>query len=285
MPPSRPLAAAITAGITILALTAGSGNPYLFDHVLARRTNNDQVIGAAARTLGAFTWRTHSNPPLLTTALWVGQLVAIAVLAVLTFFFVALLARGATKAVSVFVGTWAAVVLATVVTVIIRAILWYPDFFNPLDDQGRMGRIGYALFKAPSAPAIMYGFYAGIVTALVTALVFALVRRRAERRADAAPAGADAAGYPPPGYGYGDFSGAGAPPNYPGPEHGPSSDQVTAVLPPTGPPTRHAPGHPDEPARAWGPEPHWDAPAGDEPTRQLPTDRPADPDAPTGRFG
>jgi hypothetical protein len=267
----------------MLVLTAASGNPYFFDHVLARRTNNNQTIGAAARTLGAFTWRTKSNPPLLTTALWVGELITIGVLAVLTFFFVALLTRGATRAVSVFVGTWAAVVLATVVAVIVRAILWYRDFYAPLDDPGRMGRIGYALFQAPSAPQIMYGFYAGIVTAVITALVFSASRRRAERRAETGPVAAGADGYPPPGYGYGDSSDV--PPNYPGPAYGPSSEQVTAVLPPTGSATRQE--QPTEPAAGWDREPHWDTPAAtDESTRRLPTDRPADPDAPTtGRFG
>src|SRR5437660_9283962 len=96
-PPSRPLPTAITAAVTILVLTVVIGNPYFFDHVLARRTANQHLTGGIARTLGAFTWRTHSNPPLLTTALWAGQLIAIVLLAVLTFFFVALLARGVTK--------------------------------------------------------------------------------------------------------------------------------------------------------------------------------------------
>ena len=276
--PAGALAAAITAGVTILALTAAIGNPYLFDHVLARRTNNDQVTGAAALMASAFTWRTRANPPLLPNSVWLGQLVAIVVLAVLTFVLVALLTRGATRVVSVFVGTWAGVLLATVVTLIIRTILWYPDFFGPLDDRGRMGRIGYSLFQAPSAPTIMYGFYAGIVTALVTAVVFGLIQRRAERRAAAALVEPDSASYPPPPYGYGEQAGSANEPGYVGAERAPSSDQVTAVLPSTHP----GPGDVDDQTRGWDTQRRSAAPVrADEPTRRLPDDLPGDPDAPT----
>ncbi|HET9118810.1 MAG TPA: hypothetical protein VFN75_12155 [Pseudonocardiaceae bacterium] len=272
---TRPGRVALFAVLTELVVIIAVGNQ------AATRVITRQVGAAptgfanhALDSLRTFSWRFSPLSGVPAQHAWGAQFAGIGAVALLTYLTVLIISRRAGIG-QTFVGTWAGVVAATVVGVVVRGLVY------PFPLRGG-SRLSVAVFGFPNGAVTFFGFALGLVVALVATLAMIITRKPVAAPADeasqavaepgffdAAPGGylaPGAGGYeqPPPfdapmqrpvptlgGYGGGGYAG------YP-----PAPHDSPATAGPDSPPVAAAPEYSSAPAVS-------DAPPAPQPTETI----------------
>lgn len=177
----------LTAVLTELVLIAAFANQWVSDAIV--RNVRGDVAGhqLLAESWLTYTWRV--SPHGHARDAWGSQLVLIAVTVVVTGLLVFAIGRGAVTFGRAFLGTWAAVIAATLVGALARGLV------DPGDRMPHALRLTSAVFgdNGPDQFAAVGGFGLGFVTALLTGLIAVATRRlpagarRPEEPADLPP--------------------------------------------------------------------------------------------------
>ena len=244
---ARPWRVAAAALLTLLVLVAALSNQWVADRITADATDGRSFLDNLGHALITYAWRT-APPAHDQTHLWAASWAFLGTALLLTLLLVAAVARGDGGFGQAFLGSWSAVVAATTVACLVRALV-----ADSAASGGTRPGDPNAVFVAPLTvrPTDLVGALGyGFLVALVAGLTAVLSRRRQLFRAPPAVTAPveEAAPWPdrPP-----------APEPAPAWEAEGRRPDDTAVLPPVGP------------RRGAGPD-RWVGPDDDRPTGRWP---------------
>ncbi len=214
---------AFFAAITGLVVVAATGNQSVTkavnDHIGGgSKSVSDHFLSA----LLTFSWRFTPQSGTPAQHYWGAQFGGIGLFLVLILLFVLILDRRWAGLGQVFLGTWLAVLAATLAGVIFKAVL-YPFVYGSGD------RLLVGLFVAPNGENIVYGVGCGFVVAIVATLITAATRQEVPAEVAGVP-GEDETLVPHPDSGYGPIE---QPPPFPAPD---APTQQLGTPPPGYPP-------------------------------------------------
>jgi hypothetical protein len=175
---SRPAVIALVATAVQVVLVAALGNPSVSESLGRRAAKSSPAGRDALLALITFAWPTDRGT--LSAGAYAGVYVGIAVLLVLTYVLVYALARGVPTAGQVLLGTWLAVLGASVAAVIVRAA------FVPSPDDEGLDRV---LFGSVTGGTVLYALAAGLLAGVFATLIHVATRRPAEGQPQAWQAG------------------------------------------------------------------------------------------------
>lgn len=171
---SRAWLVVLIAFVVELVIIAGIGNPAVSDRI-AESIGPDSGLGSnAARAALVYRWRVTAASG-DTYHVWLAELALVGTVLVLTALLVWAAARGPAGFGRAFVGTWTAVVVATLVGMVVRGVVIDPGGYTPYPG----GRLNAALFGplAPNGITCVAGLALGLVVALAAGLTAASARR------------------------------------------------------------------------------------------------------------
>jgi hypothetical protein len=228
--------AALVAVLIELAAVAALGNQWVYDRLIQNHDTPNVLIQQIRSSVVAFTWR--ATPPKGESRIWAGELIAILVLVVLTFFVVWLIVHTQHLPSSFFgvlVSVWGAVVLIAVIAAVVRGFIVFNQLIQPADRAALGGVTGYSVFVSPSGPLVLMGAAMGLVVGIGAAATASLramaVADREAEKEDSLFSNTDPSGVvpSPAQYPVGTAAGVG----YPAPSAYPSSayaaDQPTVA--------------------------------------------------------
>ena len=189
---TRPGRVALFAVLTELVVIIAVGNQAA-TRVITRHvgTAPSGFANHALDSLRTFSWRFSPLSGVPAQHAWGAQFAGIGAVLILTFLIVLIVSRRAGIG-QTFVGTWAGVVAATVVGVVVRGVV-YPFPLRGGD------RLSVAVFDFPNGAVTFFGFAFGLVVALVATVAMIITRKSIAGPAEEVPP----AGYggPEPAFG------------------------------------------------------------------------------------
>lgn len=184
----------LVAFLVELVLIAAGGNQWVTDKLLRANTDLGTVAFGLRNVALTFAWRftpRGSDPE----HFWLGGILLILTTLVLSVLLIAAVVRGPVTFGRAFIGTWMAVIVATMLGGFVRGLVLDLRF------SGGGGRAVQAFFgrTSPGSNVFLAGVGLGFVVALVVAALAPLTRRNPYAAGGRAPAGGAAAAYPQPG--------------------------------------------------------------------------------------
>jgi hypothetical protein len=190
----RPGIIVLAAVLTEIVLVGALANQWMSEKIIRNSVNHGQSVRLAEASWLTYTWR--GSPRHGQTDLWWSEILLLLTLFVLSALLVWAVVRGPVTFVRAFIGTWMAVIVATLLGAFVRGLI-DPNNKAALPGANRLVRGAFGP-SGPGQPAFWGSVLLGLVVGLITALIAIATRRRPGAAVPAGPPQFADYGPPPP---------------------------------------------------------------------------------------